>query len=157
MNGIFNTSTHFVSFLASDIFFFFSSKCLYPLSRLREAASNVWGSIQRERWNGRQSWMWPNHRSSLGKWLKKKKRSIPCSLLFWYYCCFLINVEYWGGVIQLVGVVVRWVLVNQGFTVKDLTSAWWDYVLKKVVCEFITLRGLCISVSKPILYCRLAN
>lgn len=59
--------------------FIFFSKCVYPLSRLREAASNVWGSIQMERRYGRQSWMWPNHRSSLGKWFKKKINSLQNS------------------------------------------------------------------------------
>lgn len=46
INRIFNKNTHFVSFLANNIFF---SKCLYPLSRLRKTAFNVWGSIQMER------------------------------------------------------------------------------------------------------------
>ena len=73
MNGIFNKNTHFVSFLANNTFFS-PSKCLYPPSRLRQAASNVWGSIQMERRYRRQSWAWPYHRSSLGEWLKKKNQ-----------------------------------------------------------------------------------
>ena len=73
-----------------------------------------------------------------------KKKSIPCSLLFWYYCCFLVNVELWGGTIQWAGVLVRWVLVNQGFTLPMLGKI---ISCRKLFFKFISWKVLC--VSKP--------
>lgn len=62
--------------------------------------------------------MWPNHRLSLGKLLKK---SIPRGLLFFFWVLLRFSHQ---CEVQLVGTLVRRVLVNQGFTVKGLVNAW---------------------------------
>lgn len=129
---------------------FFFLECLYPLSCLRETAPNVWGSVQME--SRGESWMWPDIRSSLGKWLKPIS---SCSLLLGYYCCFLISVKYWGGRGELgTGLGEFWLIKVLEYK-KHLANACWRKLFKNVF--FFSLNMFWISVSKPIWYCRLAN
>lgn len=107
--------------------FFFFLECLYPLSCLREAAPNVWGSVQME--SRGESWMWPDIRSSLGKWLKPIS---SCSLLLGYYCCFLISVKYWGGRGELgTGLGEFWLIKVLEYK-KHLANACWRKLFKNV-------------------------
>lgn len=119
MNGIVNKNIH----LYHSVFDFFFLKCVYPLSCPRKA---IWGSMQMERRYRRQSWLWSNHRSSLGL----LQSSFGVLLLLSHQCGVLKCGGHWLGVF----------LVNQGFTVKDLIKAWQDYALMKFSLKFISVQ-----------------
>lgn len=132
------------------ILFFFPSKCLYPLSRLRQAASNVWGSIQMERRYRWQSWAWPNHRSSLGKWLKKNQFLAVFS--FGTIVAFLSMWNCEGGQFSEL---VYW--LGEFWLIKVLPCPCLVRLFPVESCFLNLFLGKCSVFPNPVLYCRLAN